>query len=882
MTMVFSPQDKHENFVLDTEATRLNFDFISELQEDSFPHVDQLLLKARKASAVFTQYTQGQVDKIVYAVVRAALEHSREFAKLAVEETRMGLFEDKILKNIVASEFLYHQIKDKKTVNVIREIKDEQMVEIAEPVGVIAALTPVTNPTSTVIYKSIISLKTRNAIVFSPHLMSSKCVAYTAEVLYKAALKAGAPEGCIGWLKRNSKLRKQTNYLIHHKEVDLVFATGGTTMVKVAYSSGKPAIGVGSGNTPVYVHKSYDVSSAAMDICISKTFDNGNECPSEQTLVVDDDIYEQLLQEFKKINCYICKEEETKKLTPVVIDPETGVMNYKYVGKEAYKIAQAAGIDVPTNTKILLCEINSDDKNHPLLKEKLMPVLAVLRAESEGDALSKCLLVNHSGGTGHTAGIFAKDENVIAKFQNLINAGRIIVNQPTSLGGLGGMYNNLPTTLSFGCGTGGANSTTENVNIYNLLNIKRVPRRQIMPMWFRIPNQVYFNPGSLNVLKIFPAKNAFIVTDKTMEKLGVLKKVIDNLPNGCNFKVFSDVESEPSKDVIDRGLTEVSNFSPDYFIAVGGGSVIDATKGIRLFYECPDIKFEDLSVDFVDFRKRVISFPTLGKTKLVAIPTTSGTGSEVSPACVIADKKNNLKVSLFDYNLTPDIAIIDSELVCELPVKPSADTGIDAFTHALEAFVSIYANDFTDALCLQAIKIIYETLPKVIQRPHDVEIRQKMHNAATLAGMAFSNASVGINHAMAHALGAKFGVPHGRANAVFLLSTIDFNSGIPTKFMPFPNNKKYIAKEKYAEIAKSLGSQNNEIEKLIVDLKEKIKELLSKSGLPCRISELDIKLDDYLAAIPDLVSKAFNDLSLRTNPRMPLVEELEGLFRNAY
>ena len=873
---------KDDDLLLKTNNRILDLNFAVELKERYFPQVDELLEKARKASAVFTQYSQGKVDKIVFAVAQAAITHSKEFAKLAASETRMGLYEDKILKNIVASEFLYHQIKDKKTVGVIKEDKENQMVEVAEPVGVIVALTPVTNPTSTVIYKTIISLKTRNAIVFSPHLMSSKCVSYTASVLYKAALEAGAPEGCIGWLTRNSKLRKQTNYLLHHKEVDLVFATGGTTMVKVAYSSGKPAIGVGSGNTPVYVHKSANLSSAIMDICISKTFDNGTECPSEQTVVIDEEIYKLVLKEFQKLNCYICTDEEVQKLTPVVIDFETGSMNYKYVGKSAYTIAQAAGIAVPEKTKILICEIDQDSKNHPLLKEKLMPVLAVLRAESEEDALSKCLLVNYSGGTGHTAGIFANNEKIISKFQSLINAGRIIINQPTSLGGLGGMYNNLHTTLSFGCGTGGGNSTTENVNIYNLLNIKRVPKRQIIPMWFRVPNQIYFNPGSVSVLKTLSCKNVFIVTDSTMEKLGILKKIIENLPEDSNFKIFSEVESEPSKDVIDKGLKQIDGFEPDLFIALGGGSVIDAAKGIRLFYECPDIKFEDLSVDFVDFRKRAIKFPSLGKTKLVAIPTTSGTGSEVSPVCVIADKKNNVKISLFDYNLTPDIAIVDSELVKDLPLKPTADTGIDAFTHSLEAYVSIYATDFTDSLCLQAIKIISEYLPVVIQEPNNLEARQKMHNASTLAGMAFSNASVGINHAMAHALGVQFGVPHGRANAAFLLSTIDFNSTMPTKFMPFSNYKNYAATEKYVQIAKLLGCAGNDEKELIANLKEKIKDLLKRTGLPSRVSELQIKLDNYLEAIPDLINKTINDLSLRTNPRMPLVEELEEIFRNAY
>lgn len=870
------------SFVPASGSLNLDLDLLSTLEINSFPQVDELLARARRASAVFTQYSQDTVDKIVYEVARTAIEHAKNFAKLAVNETRMGLYEDKVLKNIVASEFLYNAIKDKKTVDVIKEIKNEQLVEVAEPVGVIAALIPVTNPTSTVIYKSIISLKTRNSIVFSPHLMTSRCVSYTAGVLYKAAINAGAPEGCIGWLERNSKLRKQTNYLLHHKDIDLVFATGGTSMVKVAYSTGKPAIGVGSGNTPVYLHKSCDISSAAMDICISKTFDNGTECPSEQTLVVDKEIYEPLLKEFQKLNCYVCTKEEIKKLVPIVMDLEFGIMNYKFVGKEAYKIAQAAGITVPRDTKILICEVDSANKNHPLLREKLMPVLAVLKADLESDALNKCLLVNHSGGTGHTAGIFAKDEKVITKFQDLINAGRIVINQPTSLGGLGGFYNSLPTTLSFGCGTGGGNSTTDNVNIYNLLNIKRVPRRQNVSMWFKVPEQIYFNPGSISVLNNLNTKKVFIVTNRTMERNGTVRRIIENLPQNSTVKIFSSVEAEPSREVLYEGLSYINGFEVDLFIALGGGSVIDATKVIRLMYENPLITLEELSIDFVDFRKRTVKFPVLSKTKLIAIPTTSGTGSEVSPVCVITDKKNNSKVSLFDYSLVPDIAIVDAEIVCNLPVEITADTGIDAFTHALEAFVSIYASDYTDALALRALRIIYENLPLVLQSPDNLELRQKMHNAASIAGMAFSNASVGINHALAHALGSKFSVSHGKANAVFLLSTIDFNSNIPTKFMPFSNYKNYIVPQKYLQVAELFFCKGADILESINNLKNKIKDLLKSSNLPSRVSELNIKLDDYLTSIPELARKAINDLSLRTNPRMPLIRELELVLRNAY
>jgi len=490
-------------------------------------------------------------------------------------------------------------------------------------------------------------------------------------------------------------------------------------------------------------------------------------------------------------------------------------------------------------------------------------------------------LVNYSRGTGHTAGIFAQDEKIISKFQDFINAGRIIVNQPTSLGGLGGIYNNLSTTLSFGCGTGGGNSTTDNVNIYNLLNIKRVPRRQTIPAWFKVPKEIHLNHGSLAVLKNIKEKNIFIITSKTIEKNG-LDKILSNLPSDCTYRIFSGVEPEPSKELIYKVLSQTNDFNVDAFIALGGGSVIDAAKAIRLFYEYPDLKLEDLAVDFLDFRKRIVNLPKLSKTRLIAIPTTSGTGSEVSPACVISDKENSKKISLFDYELTPDIAIVDAALTVNLPLSITADTGIDALTHAIESYISVYANDFTEGYSIQALEIIYEYLPKVLKEPANIVYRQKMHDAATLAGMAFSNASVGINHALAHSLGMKFGIPHGRANAVFLLSSIDYNSKVPMKYFPFSNYKKYIAPEKYAKLAQCLGCKGNNTDELIEGLKSKIKSLLKKIEMPHRVCELDIKLDSYINAMPELVDKAFSDLSIRTNPRLPLIGEIEELFKNAY
>ncbi|MBX9695235.1 MAG: aldehyde dehydrogenase family protein, partial [Cyanobacteria bacterium] len=567
--------------------------------------VEGMLRQARLSAAVFTQYSQAQVDAIVKAMTIAAIENAAVLAQAAHLETRMGCTEDKILKNYVASEYLYHQIKDAKTVGVIKEFPEENMLELSEPMGVILALAPVTNPTSTVIFKSIACAKTRNSVIFSPHLMAANSSNLTAKILYEAAVKAGAPKGFISWVEKSSRLRKETEKMMVHPQVDLIWATGGTQMVQAAYSSGKPALGVGSGNTPVYVHKTARVGSAAMDIIISKTFDNGTECPSEQTLVIDRAIGNDLLAEFKRLGCYICTLEEVEKVADAAIDPRTGGMNYKMVGQPANKIAEEAGITVPPKTKILLCPLSGDLRHHRLAVEKLMPVLGYVFVDSVEEGLNKALDINYAGGTGHTAGVFSESDEVVERFASTINAGRIIVNCPTSIGGLGGVYNNLNTTLSFGCGTGGGNITSDNVGIKNLMNYKRVPRRKNFTLSFQTTKNIYINPGSLEHLRRLDTKAAFVITSRSAARRGHLSMVLERLPQDTKVDVFSDIGVEPDFEAIKRAVAELKRSQSDTIIAMGGGSVLDAAKVIRLLYDYPDLNYAELSVNFLDFRHRI-------------------------------------------------------------------------------------------------------------------------------------------------------------------------------------------------------------------------------------------------------------------------------------
>lgn len=852
---------------------------------------NDLVRQARMAAAVFTQYSQEQVDKIVKAMTIAAIENAAMLARYAHEETRMGLTEDKILKNYVASEFFYNQIKNKKTVGVIREIPESNMVEVAEPMGVILALAPVTNPTSTVIFKSIACAKTRNSVIFSPHLMAANSSNLAAKIVYEAALEAGAPKGFITWVEKSSRLRKETERMMVHPEVDLIFATGGTQMVKAAYSSGKPALGVGSGNTPVYVHKSAKVQSTAMDIIISKTFDNGTECPSEQSLVIDREIAEPLLKEFSRLGCHVCNEDEVEKVADVVIDSRTGGMNYRLVGQPAYKIAQEAGLDVPEDTKIILCPMEGDIRRHKLAVEKLMPVLSYVLVDNVEQGINRSLDINYAGGTGHTAGVFSEDNEVARQFTENINAGRILVNSPTSIGGLGGVYNNLNTTLSFGCGTGGGNITSDNVGIKNLMNYKRVPRRKNFTYQFQTTKNIYVNPGSLDHLKDIETKSVFVMTSKSAEKRGHIKLVKERLPDDCKIDVYSEIGQEPDSEVLENAVAAMRRGDPDTIIALGGGSVLDAAKIVRLMYDHPDSDLKELSLNFFDFQDRMISFPKEVKTKVVAIPTTSGTGSEVTPFAVYKDTIRHRKLSLVDECLLPTVAIIDANLTKTLPVEITRDTAFDALTHAIESLVSTFASDYTDGLALESMRLIFEALPQAIKEPENVVWRHKLHNAACLAGMAIGNASVGVNHALAHSLGAHFDIPHGRANSVYLLSTIKYNATIPTKFVAVSNYPVWIADKKYARAAKFLGlvdgsDSSDEDPKHTIQaveaLIEAVKELGQSTGQPLSVSELGVNHEDYKRMMPSMVAATIEDMSIKTNPRYALQDEFMELFLNSY
>jgi acetaldehyde dehydrogenase/alcohol dehydrogenase len=847
---------------------------------------NNLVRQARLAAAVFLQYSQSDCDRIVKAMALAAIENAEVLAQAAVYETRMGVVEDKILKNLVASEFLYNQIKNKKTVGIIREFPEDNMVEIAEPMGVILALVPVTNPTSTVIFKSLIAAKTRNSVIFSPHLMAANCSNLAAKIVYEAAIAAGAPKGFITWVEKSPRLRKETEVMMVHSEVDLIFATGGTNMVRAAYSSGKPALGVGAGNTPVYVHKSTNVLSAAMDIIISKTFDNGTECPSEQTLIVDNEILPQLIAEFQRLKCYVCTEEEANRIAGILRDPKTGGTNYKLVGQPAKLIADQAQIDVPEDTKILLCHLKGDLRTHKLAVEKLMPVLGFLGVDSVEEGINRSLDINYAGGTGHTSGIFCTDDDVIERFATAINTGRVIVNSPTSMGGLGGIYNNLPTTLSFGCGTGGGNITTDNVGPNNLLNYKRVPKRKNFILTFQTTKNIYINPGSIEHLRNVKTKSAFVVTYGSAAKRGHLSLILERLPQDCRVSVFSDVGVEPDWKVISQGIAAMRQAKPDTIIALGGGSVMDAAKIMRLFYDAPDLKVADVAVNFLDFRQRINTFPTDVHTQLVAIPTTSGTGSEVTPFAVFKDNETHTKISLVDESLLPNVAIIDANLTKTVPLDLTADTAIDALTHALESLVSVFATDYTDGLALESMRLIFEALPQVMADSTNILWRHKLHNASCLAGMAIGNASVGINHALAHSLGAQFNIAHGKANGVFLLSTLTYNGGIPNKFPPHSAYPLYIPDKKYARAAQFLGLAENHKdasnEELLTLLKRAVYDLLVACGRPTSIEDLGISQKDYLEALPNLVRNAYGDMSGRTNPRMVMIKEVHDLLVESY
>jgi acetaldehyde dehydrogenase / alcohol dehydrogenase len=852
--------------------------------EERIAALEGLVLQARTAAAVFSQYTQKEVDRIVKAMVLAGLEQAQYLARLAVEETKIGLMEDKALKNMVATEFVYNYVKDKRTVGVIREYLESGVVEMAEPIGVIFSLLPITNPTSTVLFKCIMAIKTRNAVIFSPHPSAWRCCFEAVKIMYETAVKHGAPEGVFSCLESHDL--EDNKYLMHHKDIGLIDATGGPGMVKAAYSSGKPALGVGPGNTPVYLEKSADLDMAVVDIITSKTFDNGTICASEQTVVIDDEIYDSVLKKFADLGSHICNEKETELLSRTVIDPKTGYMQPMAVGQKATNIARFVGMKVAPKTKLLITPIKGVGREFPLSSEKLFPVLAVYRAKSVDEALKVCVDVNHAGGLGHTAVVFSNNETVVRKFGDVINAGRVIVNSPGSIGALGGVYNDMVPTFSFGCGTGGGNSTMDNVNVYHYLNIKRVARRVQAHMWFRVPNQIYFNMHAVENLRNFQSRSTLIITNAPLEQIGHVDTVKRSIPPETQVRVEIIPDAEPDIKIIKQGVEALKFYKADQIIALGGGSVIDAAKIMKLTYESPEADLEELAAPFLDLRKRVVHYPAdhekVHRVRLIAISTTSGTGSEVTPFAVMTDKALGHKVTLADYSLTPDVAIVDPQFVMSMPRGLTVDTGVDCLTHALEAGVSIFASPYTDSNAMQAVRMAFKYLPIAVENPRDEEARTMMHNAACIAAIAFSNAAVGVNHALAHAFGARFGVPHGRANALMLPHVIAYNASVPTKFMPSPNQKGYVAHKKYAMMADLLGLGGHTVEEKVKNLVVATEQLLDQLGVPRSIAELGISKEEFEKAMPELAKIAFDDPSWKSNPRMPLVSEIVELFWAAY
>ena len=848
--------------------------------------VNGLVERARKASEEYKKLDQEQVDRIVKKMSMAGLDEHMRLAKMAVEETGRGIYEDKITKNMFATEYVYHSIKKDQTVGVISKNDEEGYSLIAEPIGVIAGVTPVTNPTSTVMFKSLISAKTRNVIIFGFHPSAQNCSREAADILRRAAVSEGAPEDCILWIDQPSVLA--TSLLMNHPGVDLILATGGSGMVKAAYSSGKPALGVGPGNVPCYIDKTVNIKRAVTDLVLSKSFDNGMICASEQAAVVDKEISKEFEKEMKALNCYFVNEEEKAKLMGVMFDKDHGnKLNGAVVGQSPATIASWAGFSVPETTKILVVKETGVGEEYPFSKEKLSPVLAyyVVKSSEEGIDLADRLI--RFGGMGHSAVIHSEDKETVLKFSKTVKTGRIIVNSPSTHGAIGDIYNTNVPSLTLGCGTFGGNSTTSNVTSVNLINIKRVAKRRVNMQWFKVPEKIFFEAGSISYLEKMPdISKAFIVTDPSMVELGYVDKILYHLRKRMAYvhaEIFSEVEPDPSFTTIRKGVAAMTMFQPDVIIALGGGSAMDAAKGMWLFYEHPDADVEGLKLKFMDIRKRTYKFPKLGtKCKMVSIPTTSGTGSEVTSFAVISDKEKNIKYPLADYELTPDVAIVDPDLVMTLPKKLTADTGMDVLTHAIEAYVSVMASDYTDGLAEKAIELVFEYLPKAYEDGTNRLAREKMHNASCIAGMAFTNAFLGVNHSIAHKLGGEFHIPHGKANAIILPYVIKYNGTAPTKMVSFPKYEHFIADQRYAEIAKRLGLPAATPQEGVNSLVNAVLELNAKLGEERSLKDCGIDEAEFLAKVDMLADRAFEDQCTSVNPRVPLVSEIKEILLAAY
>ena len=856
---------------------------------DSAEALEKALERVRAAQKKFAEYSQSQVDSIFKAAAAAADRQRIPLARLAVEETGMGVVEDKVIKNHYAAEYIYNAYRDTKTCGVIEEDKQYGITEIAEPIGVIAAVIPTTNPTSTAIFKTLLALKTRNGIIISPHPRAKGSTAEAAKTVLEAAVAAGAPEDIIVWIDKPSL--EMTNFIM--KEADMILATGGPGMVRAAYSSGKPAIGVGAGNTPAVIDSSADITLAVNSIIHSKTFDNGMICASEQSVIVLDKVYKKVKKEFAERGCYFLDREETERVRKTVII--NGALNARIVGQTAKTIADLAGVRVPDGTKILIGEVESAEPTEEFAHEKLSPVLAMYKAKDTEDAFSKAERLIADGGYGHTSSIYLNpitEKEKLAEFARRMKTCRILVNTPSSLGGIGDIYNfKLSPSLTLGCGSWGGNSVSENVGVKHLLNIKTVAERRENMLWFRSPEKIYIKrgclPEALDELKaVNPRKRAFIVTDRFLYGNGFTKPITDKLNEiGISYTVFSEVEPDPTLNIAKKGAEQMTNFAPDVIIAVGGGSAMDAAKIMWVLYEHPDADFTDMAMRFSDIRKRIYTFPKIGeKTYFIAVPTSAGTGSEVTPFAVITDSDTGIKYPLADYELMPDMAIVDTDLQMSAPKGLTAASGIDAVSHALEAFASMLATDYTDSLALRSLKMMFEYLPRAYENGEgDLEAREKTANAATMAGMAFANAFLGVCHSMAHKLGAFHHLPHGIANALMLNEVIRFNSAdSPAKMGTFPQYAHPHTKARYAEIADYLNLSGKTDDEKVENLIAALDALKEKIGIKKTIRDYVPDEEDFLNRLDSMTEQAFDDQCTGANPRYPLMGEIKQMYLNAY
>lgn len=855
--------------------------------------IDRLVQNGKKALDEFLKLDQEQIDYIVAKCSVAGLDHHGSLAKLAIDETKRGVFEDKATKNLFACEYVVNNMRHLKTVGVIKDDPVTGITEIADPLGVICGIVPVTNPTSTVIFKSLICLKTRNPIIFSFHPSAQECSKAAAKIMLDAAVAAGAPKNCIQWIENTSM--EATNALMNHLDVATILATGGNAMVRAAYSCGKPAMGVGAGNVPAYIHKDANVEQAINDIVLSKAFDNGMVCASEQAIIYDKEIAKDVISYLKKFHAYIANEDEKKKLSRFMFgfaEGDEGVENAKLnpniVGKSPVWIAEQAGVSVPKETSIICCFCKEVGPKEPISREKLSPVIALFEVKDEKDGFKFAKNMVEFNGLGHSAAIHCKEQAMADAFGEEVKAMRIIWNSPSTFGGIGNVYNSFLPSLTLGCGSYGHNSIGGNVSAVNLLNIKKVGKRRNTMQWFKVPSKIYFERNSIQYLSSCRDVNkVFIVADKSMMEFGFVNKIIDQLRlrrNEVTVQLFLDVEPDPDIETVRKGVELMRSFGPDTIIALGGGSPMDAAKGMWLFYEHPEVNFDDLKQKFMDIRKRAFKYPELGKkTKLICIPTTSGTGSEVTPFAVISDKKNNKKYPLTDYSLTPTVAIVDPEFTTNLPPRPTAMTGMDVLTHALEAYVSVLANDYTDGLCLQAIQLVFEYLPRAVKNgKNDLEAREKMHNAATIAGMAFANSFLGMVHAMAHKVGAEFHTVHGYTCAILLPHCIRYNGTVPSKLSVWPKYNVYHADKRYQTVAKLLGLKASTPEEGVKSLADAVTNLIREIGLSPNFADLGIDEKQWNDRISEIAVLAYEDQCSPANPRVPMVEDMVEILKKAY